>query len=300
MRYFITWFVYCVLVIVTGCGENIQESTPALTFGPPQDLKAISSGESTVMLSWSAAPGADDASFLGYIVQWGSTRDTVAKTELSYVADSLASGVTLFTISSYQSDGPPSNGATIRWAPAARFDAPMVVSEFTLQDPTRLSGFNVGSQSTDPSPIAMEPIDSAVVNLVDLYLFGGSGQLEAPLALWSAHFFRGDLKQTKFSTFVHSANSLDFPVSSFPDFASFIKDTVILTDNTIYYARISGDNLDTLYARIHVRIVPVLNFPNRTIEIRVSLQRVPGVLFAETIRGRGVNVWKKLSAKNVA
>jgi len=273
------------VLLAAGCGDNLQTGNVELTFSPPVDLKAYAASETVVSLSWSASPDAAESSFLGYIVELEGEEDSIPASSLSYLADSLSPGTKTFIAYAYRSDGPRSSGATIRWAPAARFDSPVVLTEFNLQDPARLSGLNVGSQSTDPSSLPLDQIDSSVTNLMDLYLFGGSGQIDAPLALWSANRFLGTLKQAKFSTVVHSATDLNVPLSSFPEIASFMKDTIVVSNNTIYYAKIQGDNFDTLYARIHVRILPGLVFPNRQVEIRISLQRVPGVLYAVIPRG---------------
>jgi len=268
--------------LAAGCGDNLQTNTIAVTLSPPRDLKAYSAGDATVNLTWSASPDAVEPTFLGYIVGVGGVEDSVSSSSLSHLAEFLSAGTKTFSVFSYRSDGPRSSGTTIRWAAASRFDTPTVLMESTLQDPTHLSGLNVGSQSTDPAAFPLEPIDSSVINLMDMYLFGGSGQISAPLAFWSAHWLLGTLKQSKFSTVSHSSTSLDYPLASFPGISSFVRDTVAISDNTIYYVKIQGDNLDTLYARIHVRIVPGLVFPNRAVEIRISLQRVPGVLFANS------------------
>jgi hypothetical protein len=271
--------------MLAGCGENIETSNVAFTFSPPVDLKAYSLHASAVTLSWLASPDAGEASFLGYIVEVDGKEDSLSAVSLTYVADSLSAGASTFTVFAYRSDGPRSSGATIRWAPAARFDVPVTLTEFSLQDPSRHSGLDVGSQSTDPGSLPLDQIDSSVTNLMDLYLFGGSGQIESPLALWSANRFLGTLKQTKFSTVAHSSTDLDLPLSSFPDIASFVRDTVIIAHNTIYYAKVQGDNADTLYARIHVSILPGLTFPNRVVQIRISLQRAPGVFYAVAPKG---------------
>jgi hypothetical protein len=265
--------------LAPGCDDQVQTGG-FVEFNPPQELKAYSANDSTVNLTWSPSPDAGESSFLGYIVEFNGGEDSLGASQLAYGAAPLLAGIRVFTLYSYRSDGPRSNGATIRWAPAARFDTPVTITEFFIQNPTRASGFNVGSQSTDPSAMSLDVIDSAVINLMDLYLFGGSGQITTPLALWSAHLFRGDLKQTMFSSVTHSSTTLDFPLAAFPDDVTFVKDTIAALDNTIYYAKIQGDVTDTLFARIHVRIVPGLSFPNRAVEIRVSLQRVPGVPYA--------------------
>jgi hypothetical protein len=274
----------------TGCGDNIEPVIYAVTFGPPQDLKALSLTKSSISLSWSAGIGSDDPEFLGYIVEVDGVEDSLARTSLSYVADSLPPGPTSFVLYSYRSDGPRSNFTTIQWAPADRFNAPIVLKEYFIQEPQRMAGLNVGSQTTDPSAMQIEPVDSTVISMMDVFLHGGSGFASDSLRLWSAHWFRADLRQTSFSTIVHQATSLDYHIASFPPSGTFTKDTISVTDNTILYARITGDDVpDTLYARIHIQVIPGPGFPNREILVRISLQRVPGVPYAhECDEGRPI------------
>jgi hypothetical protein len=273
-------FVLCTVLalaaLIPGCGENQQGPATGSTFGPPQNLKALSVNESTIRLQWSAAAGADDSLFAGYIILWANKRDTLAKTTLDYTIDSLGLGQVIVTMYSYKVDGDLSDGATIRWAPAARFDAPYTVSEYDAQQPSRPSGFDVGTRISDPGAIAVSP---AAPLTMDLYIYGGAGQISEPLELRSAHMYQGNRNVTYFSTATHSATSLDYLLSAFPPEASFTENTVLVADNTIYYVKVVGANQETNYARLHVRVTGG-SFPDRTIEIRVSLQRQPGLLYA--------------------
>ena len=262
--------------ILFGCGENIESPEPSDSFGPPQDLKALSVNDSTVSLQWSAAVGASDSLFQGYIVQWDSNQDSVET--LSYRVDSLSPGQKEFMVRSFKTDGLVSDVAVIRWAPAARFDSPYIVHEFNLQDPTTEQGFGIGSQTDDPSTML---INANAQQTMDLYCFGGgSSQIAQPLGLWSADLFQGSWHSTRFSSVTSASTSLDYYLSSFPDASTFTRDSVAVINNTIYYVRFVGNNQQLHYARLHIRVVPGFSFPTRRIEIRVSLQRVPGLLFA--------------------
>ncbi len=225
--------------ILFGCGEIIESLEPSDSFGPPQDLKALSVNDSTVRLHWSAAVGASDSLFQGYIVRWDSNQDSVET--LSYRVDSLSPGQKEFLVRSFKTDGQVSDGAVITWAPAARFDSVYTVFENTSSGSVRPEGFNVGTQTTDPSVMVIDLTSSTVVQTMDLYFSGGSGQISQPLAMSSASVLFGSLNQTLFSSVRHSSTSLDFPLSSFPDVATFTKDTIAVNDNTIYYARVIGD-----------------------------------------------------------
>lgn len=261
-----------------GCADNIESTEPSDSFGPPQDLQALSVNDSSVSLQWSAAVGSGDSLFQGYIVQWDSNQDSVSKATLSYKVDSLSPGQKEFTVRSFRTDGLVSNVAVIRWAPAARFDSPYVLNEFNTQDPTTEQGFSIGSQTDDPSTML---INANAQQMMDLFCFGGgNSQIVQPLALWSADLYQGSWNSTRFSSVTSASTSLDYYLSSFPDASTFTRDSIGVADNTIYYVRFVGNNQQLHYARLHIRIVPGFSFPTRRIEIRVSLQRVPGLLFA--------------------
>jgi hypothetical protein len=271
---------FLALSILFGCGKNIESLGPSDIFGPPQNLRALSVNESTVSLQWSAAGGASDSLFQGYIVQWEGNQDSLSKSTLGYTVDSLSSGVKMFTVRSFRSDGQVSDEALISWAPAARFDSAYAVFESTSSSSVRPEGFNVGTQTTDPTVMLIDLTNPTVMQTMDLYFSGGSGQIAQPLAMSSANILFGSLNRTSFSSVKHSSTSLDFPLSSFPDVATFTKDTIVVNDNTIYYARVIGNPGEMNYARIHLHVRPGTGFPDRVVEVRVSLQQVPGLLFA--------------------
>jgi hypothetical protein len=278
----------CLLFLViafAACEDNIEDPTLAVTFGPPQYPQALSVNGSTVSLTWLPGVGSSDETFVGYIVEFGSIEDSIPKSNIFYIADALPAGSVLFNLYSYRTDGPRSDVASIRWAAADRFDTPLELTEYFVQDPQRQSGLDLGSQSDDPSTIQIEPIDTVVLAKMDCFLHGGSGVVSDSLQLWSAYLYRSDLRRTFFSTVRHSAQSLDYPLATFPASGTFSRDTITVADNTIYYARLTGvSRFDTLYARFHVQIVDGLAFPFRKIIITVSLQRVPGVPYAVRFR----------------
>jgi hypothetical protein len=268
-------------MVFSACGENMESPNIAVTFGPPQNLGAVSQSASSVTLHWQPGIGAEDSTFLGYIVVINGVEDSIPKTQLGYLADSLPPGPTFFTVHSYQSDGPRSDAATITWAPADRIELNAIVTEYFNQAPTRLSAFTLGSQTRDPMSLPVTLSDTNITRSMDLLLHGSNGVVEFPLALWGAHLFQVGLRVTKFSTISDSAANLDFARTTFPDEGTFVADSVVVLHNRIYYLRVAGDSAgDTLYARIHVTITPNRVFPNREVIINVSLQRIPGVPFA--------------------
>jgi hypothetical protein len=223
---------------------------------------------------------AAESSFSGYIAQVGSLADTLSKTTLTFVADSLPPGVSAFAVYSLRNDGLRSDPATIRWAPATRFDSVFNVFENTTPVSSRPEGFNVGTSTTDPSVMRINLNDPVVQQTMDLFFNGDSVETHQSLSIWSAHLRLATLSRTLFSTQTDAAPSLDLPLNAFPGEGTFVNDSITVVDNTIYYVKVIGDPLQVNYARLHIHIKSGTAVPNRVIEIRVSLQRVPGLQYA--------------------
>jgi hypothetical protein len=130
--------------------------------------------------------------------------------------------------------------------------------------------------------MVVNPSVPIVSQTLDVYFYGGQGQIRDSLAMWSASLLVGTFNPTRFSTVTHTASSLDHSVAAFPDPGTFTKDSIAVADNTIYYARVIGDPQQVNYCRLHLRVQPGTTFPNRIIEVKISLQRVPGLLYAES------------------
>ena len=269
--------VVLLVVLAFGCGDNLPTTTLGTSFGPPSGLKAFSVNQSAVSMQWS---GLTDSTLQGYIAQVGNRRDTLSRSTLVFVANGLLPGESAFSIYSLRNDGVRSNPATILWAPAARFDSAYTLYESNTLVSVRPEGFNVGTTTTNPSTLVLDPTDPAVQQTMDFYLFGGSQQIQQPLALWSAHHYIGTFNHTIFSTQTDVATTLDYPLTAFPSENTFTKDTIAVGDNTIYYVKVVGDPLQFNYARIHVRYRIGSAFPDRILDVRVSLQRVPGLQYA--------------------
>jgi hypothetical protein len=269
------------VLLVGGCGEHIPTPpTVIITVDPPQQIRGVAVNQSTIRLQWSAPAAATDSAFAGYIIAHSTSNDTIGPSSLHYVADSLFPGVVTFMLYSLLTSGQRSDGAIFRWATAERFDTTYSIFENNSLNSGRLEGVNVGTRTTNPSLMAIDPGSPGVVQTMDFYVHGGSGQIPAPLALWSANLFLGTMNQTLFSTVTHPSSSLDLPLTSFPEPGTFAKDSISLIDNTIYYARVIGDPQEVNYVRIHVRQQPNTQFPNRVILLQISLQRLPGTLYA--------------------
>jgi hypothetical protein len=88
-----------------------------------------------------------------------------------------------------------------------------------------------------------------------------------------------------FSSVQYSSATLDYYADAFPDPSTFTLTSVQVADNTIYYARVVGDNpSETHYVRILIQGTAG-GFPVRTVRVTLSLQRVPGLLYAAASPG---------------
>ena len=265
--------LYLLLVLVlVGCGENQDSTSPSTQFGPPENMKALSVNATTVGLQWTAPTGQPD-SLGGYVVQVGNSKDTLGPTAVSFMADSLTPGEKTFTVYARRKSGTLSDGAVIKWAAAARFDVPYVIYEYKTNQTSVLSALDVGTATTDP---AATTVSSADAPKMDLYLFGGNGGVQEGLQLQSPSLLATVWNATYFSTVSYQSTGLDQYLASFPASSTFTLDRVSIVDNTIYFARVAGD----YYVRLHVHVQSGAAFPARAVEIRVSLQRFAGLLYA--------------------
>jgi len=274
--------VVCVPVIaaLVGCGENIAPPPVDLSPYYPRQLSALSVDASTVALRWVQPEAVNDAILAGYIIRYAGRRDTVTKTTTDYLASSLLPGIVSFVISPLATDGRTADGTSLLWAPADRFDAPAyVLYEYNVADLSRNAGLNVGTRLTDPSTI---PVAAAAQESMDLILNGDAG---LPLRFQSAHLVTAGWNVTLLSTISHPSNSLERYLESYPPDSSFTQAEVVLQNNTVYYAIAEGDLAgERNYVRIHVRLLPGA-FPNRSIEVTISLQREVSVPFASLLEG---------------
>jgi hypothetical protein len=282
------FIIPCSLGVVS-CGNTAAEDpggAPVVQGG----LKALSLNGSTIRFEWSPIQGVPDSSILGYSASWTGGSDTLPKTALSLDVDSLLPGEILFSVSARlegQAQGPT---ATIRWAPAARFDTPLTLTEYYSLETQRPAGLDAGGSASNPVVLAIETNNPTVAQTLDLYLWGGEGMLSEPLALRSAHLLLGSWNTTVFSTVSHASASLDLPLDRFPSIQTFALDAVPVAANTIFYARVVGNQGGVNYVRIHVGEISGAG-RSRSIAVRLSLQRVPGLLFAQCPGGEDIS-WR--------
>jgi len=264
------------VILWEGCGNNLAgPSSSSSALRPPTGLAALSLDSAHVRLSWTAPQDASDTSFAGYVVAWGSTSDTVARTAVQFTAGPLARGAAAFSVRSLLKSGQASDAATITWAPAWRFDQPpMVVTEYYPSFQTGTPGVSAGSAVRDPALVGL--IDIRADTMLDFYLYGLP---TGPLQLVSANGHDVSWHATVFSTQMTASSDLNAPLAAFPADNTFTLQSVTATDNTIFYAKISGNSGDSYYIRVHIHLTGG-SYPQRTAEVRISLQRVPLLPYA--------------------
>ena len=257
--------------LVTGCEENTAVPKEGELL-PPENVQALSVNGSTVSLKWDA-PSAMDSTYLGFVVRYDTVKFLLPTSARTYLAAGLPEGVTDFSLYSVNRDTVSSAVALLGWAPADRFDQPFVLKEYYASDPSRDCGLNIGGPGTDPDAV---PIVIGQQPPVDLYLYAGG--LQGGLTIRGGQMWEASWGPSLFSTTTTSSPDLDAYLSVFP--SSFSQNEVPVTDNTIYYLQAKGDDNQMHYLRLHVKVVPGLAFPNRSVEIRISLQRVAVLRYA--------------------
>jgi hypothetical protein len=263
--------------LAAGCGDN--QSGPGLDFTlePPAAVRAFSVDSVHVRVHWDASVNATESSFAGYLLSWGSVTDTLSASVLRFTAGPLPQGLTQFTLRSRRNDGRVSAPLSISWAPAYRFDAvPLVIYEIDDSTSGRPNGIDAGTQSSNPSTFLISPSAQATM---DFFLQGHAGQA---LLLSSANQYSSQWNATLFSTETITSSSLDTARAAFPASTTFSLLNIPVVNNTIYFAQVQGAPGQFNFIRILVR-VPAGSFPSRSVEVRLSLQRAPGVPSAALI-----------------
>lgn len=266
------WGVVLLALGAAGCGDNQAGPGLDFTLEPPVAVRAFSADSTHVRLHWDASVNATESNFGGYLLSWGSITDTLSPAVLRFTAGPLPPGLTQFTLRSRRNDGRVSAPLSIAWAPAYRFDAvALVIYEIDDSTSGRPNGIDAGTQTTGPSTFLISPSAQATM---DFFLQGHAGQ---PLLLSSANQYSSQWNATLFSTETVTSSTLDTARAAFPSDITFSLINVPVTDNTIYFARIQGAGAGVFhYIRILVHILGG-SFPSRSVEIRLSLQRAPGV-----------------------
>ena len=257
-------------LLVAGCDENVATG-PDTPSRAPRNLSAYSAGDASVALSWTAPSDSSDSTFTGFQVKYAGLTQDFGRNARNAVVSGVAAGEQVFEVVAKRSSG-TAESATIRWAPAARFDTPSSLPEYIFLVSTP-SGFDVGDSIFNPTALQIE---ASSQGRMDLYLQAVS-DTDSALTFKSARIYNAGWRPTVFSTVSHTAPNLNYGLTAFPAENTFSLYQVRLASNTIYYAKTFGFDGTVHYARLHVQILPGLSFPARRVEVRVSLQRSQGV-----------------------
>jgi hypothetical protein len=263
-----TAMVLCLSAMLCGCGENVYDPSNPDRVNPPRNVEGLAWDSTGVSLQWLSGGDVPDSVIRGYRIEYNGLVDSVSRAQTTKILRQLPLGKTTFAVLTVLTNGVISDPATFQWAPASRFDSPpIIIYEDPGTDGTRPRGMRVGSKTTSPYAVVLATQNAAQV--VQLVLDGSGAQ---PLRLQSPTYVLQNALLTLFSSTSHASTSLNYYLSSYP--TTYDRDDVPIIDNTIYYLRLRGDNGETNHARIHVHFTPGAAFPNRSVEIRVSLQRV--------------------------
>lgn len=268
-------------LIISGCGDNVSDSDNPTNLPAPQNLKALSVDGSTIQYTWTAPVGLSDSTFVGYLIAWGTVQDSLPRTAVSYTLDSLPAGEVVFNIIARKTGNVLSPAAIIHWAPAARFSTPITLTEeYNQSEPLRICGLDVGGSQSDPEGLRLDFGSADIRARMDVYLYGGQGSVQDPLVLRSASILGAGWNSTLFSTESHASTTLNLPLAVFPSGLTFTESSVLVQENTIYYARVVGDQGGSNYVRIHVGVITGSG-RSRSIRVTLSVQRSVGLEYAE-------------------
>jgi hypothetical protein len=258
-------------MVAAGCEDN---TAPAVAgFGPPTNVLAQSVNATSVGLSWGPPAGVVDTLVAAYIISYGDVRDSIPGSPRMYTAANLLQGIASFTLQAVSMDRQYSNTTGKSWAPAARYDSVFSLYEYDVSQLLRNSALNIGTRTEAPSAV---PVALAAQLPFDAYVVGQGGQ---QLSLKGGQMFNTAYDPFLFADRADVAPSLDYYIDQFP--TTYTRSEVVLRDNSIYYARGTGAPGETHYVRIHVRFGPG-TYPNRTVIISLSVQKVPSLQFASS------------------
>jgi len=264
----------CAWALLPGCGDNVYDPSNPDHVDPPRNLQALAWDTTSVGLQWLPPSNVVDSVIRGYRIAYNGLEDSVLSPRTVVVLRNLPLGKSTFAVLTLLRNGVISQPVSIQWAPASRFDSqPVVIYEEVGTVGVLPQAMHVGSRTTSPYPVMLSIANAAVIQLV---LQGSGGQ---QLKLQSPTYALQNANLTLFSSTSHSSQDLDYYLSTYP--STYDLDQIPVVDNTIYYVRLRGDNTETNYARLHVHVTPGTAFPNRSVVIRVSIQRQAELQFAQ-------------------
>lgn len=286
-----------VVLSLESCKTNTGPTTDR-PLDPPTDPKAYSENDSTVVLFWTATKSRDLSVFDKYRVtaldDTGAvvaTRFTATGSDTSMEFSGLRSGESftfsiVATVVSTASGYTESLPAEIEWAAALRFTADtsgllhlyetigypdssgLIVFDTTLGGPRRVSLLTPGRDSLF--------VDFVVTSLGTAMYIG------------SAEYYNSGWRQSRFSTVIDYAQSLDYPRSTPPAPSTYtltfvqVPNTLIFTSAILYFRTEEGNYGRMLLVRDPSKGNLIWGpYPYRYLTLQISYQTTPDIPYSE-------------------
>ena len=285
----------------SACKTNTGPTTDQ-PLSPPTNPRAYSSDDSTVVLYWSPSSSRDLTVFDKYRVTATDDTGALASTQFTTTGNDTAMTVTglrtgesytfrivstvVATASGYTESAP----ALIVWAPASRFVADtigrlrlydealaypdssgLIVFDTTIGGPRRMSLVTPGRDSL----------------LLDFVVTSGG----TPMYIGSAEYYNARWRQSRFSSVIDFAPSLDYAKSAPPDTSTYslsfieVPNTTLSTSAIVYFR-----TADRNYGRLLIERDPSKGiliwgaYPYRYLTLQISYQTTPDIPYAERAR----------------
>lgn len=271
---------------------------------PPTNPRAYSSDDSTVVLFWTASNSKDLSVFDKYRVT--ATDDTGAVAAMLFTPTESDTTMTVtglrageaYTFSIVSTVVATASGYTesfpslLEWAPAPRFaydttgrlqlyeaigypdSSALIVFDTTIGGPRRLSLRTPGRDSL----------------FLDFVVTSGG----TPMYIGSADYYKAGWRESRFSSVIDFAPSLDYATSAPPDSSTYALAYIAIPNSTtslsaIVYFRTADGN----YGRMLIERDPSKGiliwgaYPYRYLTVQISYQTTPDIPYAERARLEG-------------
>ena len=292
--------VLVLLVVIDGCKSNTGP-TADRPLDPPTDPRAYSGDDSTVVLFWTASRSKDLSVFDGYRVTAVDDTGAVVATEFtptrndtSLTISGLRGGEsysfnTVAMVVASASGYTESSPAVIEWAPASRFTADtsglihlydtiwypdssgLIVFDSTLGGPRRVSLVSPGR-------------DSIFVDFVVT-------SLGTPMYIGSAEYYNPNWRQSRFSSVIDYASSLEYARSAPPDPLTYtetfiqVPNTLLSTSVILYFRTQDGNYGRMLLQRDPSKGILIWgSYPYRYLTLQISYQTTPDIPYSGRAR----------------
>ena len=299
----LSWVLFTVGTIILSvalgaCKSNTGPTTDR-PLEPPTNPQAYSGDDSTVVLYWSASKSRDLSVFDKYRVTVADDTGAVVATQFTPTGSvttmtmtGLRAGET-FTFGIVATVVPSASGytesapAVIEWAPAPRFVADTIgllrLYDATLAYPD--SGGLIAFDTTIGGPRRTSLLtpgrDSLLLDIV--VISGGT-----PMYIGSAEYYSPGWRQTRFSSVIDFAASLDFAQPVPPDSLTYtlsyieVPNSFVSLSAIVYFRTADGNFGRLLIERDPSKGTLIWGpYPYRYLTVQVSYQTTPDIPYSE-------------------